>query len=308
MIVTITINPAVDKSTSTEKLVPEKKLRCSDMMVEAGGGGINVSKALTRLGAPNTAITTSGGINGTRLEQCLREGGITYRALPFTGETRENLVVLETTSNNQFRFVLPGPALGPAVEDAILEALASLPQRPELVIGSGSLAPGCSPAFYARIAEWCRRAGARCIIDCSGEPLLLAARAGVYLLKPNLNELSQLAGREKLETGQVISAAKQLLHEGRCEVVVVSLGAQGALLVTPASHFLVPAPTVKKQSTVGAGDSMVAGMAFQLAKNESLENMLRFGVACGTAATMQPGTRLFDPADAYRLYQWLQQD
>ncbi|KIC91013.1 1-phosphofructokinase family hexose kinase [Flavihumibacter sp. ZG627] len=307
MILTITVNPAVDKSTSTEKLVAEKKMRCTEMVVEAGGGGINVSKALSRLGAPNKAIITSGGINGMQLEKCLQEAGIQYFAVPIHGDTRENVVLLETSSNSQYRLVLPGPTLSAKVEDAILDALASIQEKPEMIIASGSLPPGFAPGFYARVASYSQRNGIRCIIDCSGEPLLLAARAGVYLLKPNLNELSQLAGRDHLETDQVLGAAKQLLHEGRCEVVVVSMGPQGALMVTPGSHLLVPAPTVKKISTVGAGDSMVAGMAYQLMKNESLENMIRFGIACGTAATMQPGTKLFDPADAYRLYGWLQQ-
>lgn len=307
MIITITPNPAVDKSTSTEQLIPEKKLRCTEMVVEAGGGGINVSKALTKLGAPNTAITTSGGFNGQQLEACLKKENITCIPIPIPGETRENMVVMEARSNNQFRFVLPGPALSETDADTILSALAALPQLPSLIVGSGSLPPGFKTDFYARIARFAQSNNIPCLIDCSGEPLLKAAEAGVFLLKPNLNELSQLTGKEKLETSEVREAAQQLLHSGRCKMVVVSLGAQGALLVTPDSHLHVTAPTVKKQSTVGAGDSMVAGMAYQLWKGASPEDMVRFGVACGTAATMNPGTRLFNTADVTRLYQWMQQ-
>ncbi|MFN7118046.1 MAG: PfkB family carbohydrate kinase [Saprospiraceae bacterium] len=111
MILTVTPNPAVDKSTRTTQLIPEKKLRCSDMVVEAGGGGINVSKGLQRLGAPNMALITSGGFNGKQLEACLQEERISYHTIQIPGETRENIVVLEEQSNNQFRFVLPGPTL-----------------------------------------------------------------------------------------------------------------------------------------------------------------------------------------------------
>ncbi|MBC6492878.1 1-phosphofructokinase family hexose kinase [Flavihumibacter stibioxidans] len=307
MIITITPNPAVDKSTSTEQLVPEKKLRCTEMVVEAGGGGINVSKALTRLGAPNMAIITSGGINGQQLEACLKQENILYNAVSVSGETRENMVVLETNSNNQFRFVLPGPTLDGTDADKILSALAGLPDKPKLIVGSGSLPPGFNTDFYARIAAYANANGIPCLIDCSGEPLLKAAETGVFLLKPNLHELSQLTGKEKLETGEVLDAARQLLQSGRCQMVVVSLGAQGALLVTRDQHLQVSAPTVKKQSTVGAGDSMVAGMAYQIWKNASPEDMVRYGVACGTAATMNPGTQLFQVADVNRLYQWLQQ-
>lgn len=307
MIITITPNPAVDKSTSTEQLIPEKKLRCTQMVVEAGGGGINVSKALTKLGAPNTAIITSGGFNGSQLEACLEKDSIHFLRVPIQGETRENMVVLESNSNNQFRFVLPGPSLGATDADQILNTLSTLAQKPALIVGSGSLPPGFPTDFYARIASFASANGIPCLIDCSGEPLLKAAEAGVFLLKPNLNELSQLTGKDKLETSEVKEAARQLLHTGRCKMVVVSLGAQGALLVTQNSHLQVAAPTVKKQSTVGAGDSMVAGMAYQIWKGASPEDMVRFGVACGTAATMNPGTQLFDPADVNRLFHWLNQ-
>ena len=133
----------------------------------------------------------------------------------------------------------------------------------------------------------------------------LAVEAGVYLVKPNLSELSQLVGVSSLETDQVVDAAQVLLKKGTCKMVVVSLGAQGALLVSPEQVIQVPAPTVKKQSTVGAGDSMVAGMSYQIWKNASAADIIRFGVACGTAATMNPGTQLFNPKDVERLYSWL---
>jgi 6-phosphofructokinase 2 len=306
MILTVTPNPAVDKSTRTNQLIPEKKLRCSELVVEAGGGGVNVSKGLIRLGAPNHALITSGGFNGQQLETCLKKEGLTYSTVAIPGETRENLVVLEEQSNNQFRFVLPGPTLGEETELNLLEAIQNMPKKPAIIVGSGSLPPGFSENFYAKLALLAERIGAKAIIDCSGKPLELAVEAGVYLIKPNLHELSQLAGLLALETDQVVDAAQKLLEKGRCEVVAVSLGAQGALLVTKNQVLSVPAPTVKKLSTVGAGDSMVAGMTYQLSKGGSAVEMIRYGVACGTAATMNPGTKLFNIPDVDRLYNWLQ--
>lgn len=305
MILTVTPNPAVDKSTRTTQLIPEKKLRCANMVVEAGGGGINVSKGLQRLGAPNRALLTSGGFNGKQLEDCLRKEEISYTPIQIPGETRENIVVLEEQSNNQFRFVLPGPTLQQGIEEEILEEIKNLPLVPDLIVGSGSLPPGFNDNFYARLVTLANQIGSRPIIDCSGKALELAVAAGVYLIKPNLNELSQLVGVPALETDQVVDAAQILLKKGSCRIVAVSMGAQGALLVSKDQVIRVPAPTVKKQSTVGAGDSMVAGMGFQIWKNAAPADIIRYGVACGTAATMNPGTQLFQPADVERLFDWL---
>lgn len=305
MILTVTPNPAVDKSTRTTQLIPEKKLRCSDMVVEAGGGGINVSKGLQRLGAPNMALITSGGFNGKQLEACLQEERISYHTIQIPGETRENIVVLEEQSNNQFRFVLPGPTLQAEIEEDILCAIKNLPFAPEIIVGSGSLPPGFNDNFYARLVTLANQLGAKPIIDCSGKPLELAVAAGVYLVKPNLNELSQLSGVPVLETDQVVEAAQSLLKSGSCRMVTVSLGSQGAILVNKDQVIRVPAPTVKKQSTVGAGDSMVAGMCYQVWKNAVAADIIRYGVACGTAATMNPGTQLFQPAEVERLFDWL---
>lgn len=303
MIVTLTMNPAVDKSTSVEKLMPEHKLRCSPLVTEAGGGGINVSKALKKLGQESLAVFPAGQINGSILENYLCSQEINFRTIPISGETRENMVVRESTTNAQYRFVLPGPSLSQAEADAALELVKTV--APRIIVASGSLPPGVSDDFYGHLAELAQSIKARIIVDCSGPALLKAASKGVYLLKPNLRELSLLAGKEELQLDDVDEAAQEILNQGLCEVMVVSLGAGGALLVTKDHYEHIPAPTVKKQSTVGAGDSMVAGMVWMLAAGKSLAEMVRFGVACGTAATMNPGTELFHKADVEKLFNWL---
>lgn len=305
MIVTITINPAVDKSSSTEKLMPEKKLRCTDMVTEAGGGGINVSKAINKLGGESFAIFPAGGINGQVLENAFREHGIAYKAIPVETETRENIVIVETGSNSQYRFVMPGGELKPDIIDTIEKTLNTLPEKPSIIVASGSLSPGLPDDFYAKIAAFAKKLGAKCIVDTSGKPLELAMQSGVYLMKPNVNELARLAGKDELQLYEVDNAAMELINKKACEVIVVSLGAAGALIVTAEGVDHVPAPTVRKKSTVGAGDSMVAGMVWMLEQGKSIKEMVRFGVACGTAATMNPGTELFRKEDAMRLYQWI---
>lgn len=305
MIVTITMNPAVDKTTEVDALLPEKKLRCAEARVEAGGGGINVSKAIKKLGGSSLAIFPSGGLNGKLLESFLSESGIDYKSIPIKGNTRESFTVDELRTHAQYRFVLPGPPLETEQIDAVFQILNSLNPVPTYIIASGSLPPGAPENFFQQLAATAKKLGARCIIDSSGKPLELAVHEGVYLLKPNLSELCSLAGKASLELNQVDDAALEIINKGECEVMVVSLGPSGALLVTRDGYEHIPAPTVKKTTTVGAGDSMVAGMVYKLEQGAPIKEVVRFGVACGTAATMNRGTELFRTEDVDRLYDWM---
>jgi 6-phosphofructokinase 2 len=307
MIATITINPAVDKSTTLDKLIPEKKLRCSDLRIEAGGGGINVSKAIEKLGGKSLAMFPSGGANGKLLEKILLENKIPFKSIPVENETRESFTATELSTNAQYRFVMPGGNLNSTELDFCLTAITELNPLPSIIIGSGSLPPGVPDDFFARLAVISKKRGVKLIVDTSGKPLHLAAQEGVYLLKPNLSELCSLVNKDYLQMSEVDEAAKQVIRNGHCEVMVVSMGPAGAMLVTKEIHEKIPAPTVKKLSTVGAGDSMVGGMAWMLEQGKPLLEIVRFGVACGTAATMNAGTQLFKKEDVYRLYEWINQ-
>lgn len=299
------MNPAVDKSATTEKLIPEKKLRCSDIIIEAGGGGINVSKAIKNLGGQSLAIFPSGGVNGKLLEDYLDEEKIKYKTIPIAANTRENFTITEHSTNAQYRFVLPGSKFNKVEIDLVFKKLSLLNPAPSIIVASGSLPPGVPDDFFARLAAIAKKMKAKCIIDTSGIPLQLAAKEGVYLLKPNLSELCSLVGKDYLQLSEIDEAANQVIEQGHCEVVVVSMGPSGAIVVTKDGYERIPAPTVKKLSTVGAGDSMVGGMVWMLEQGKSIETMARFGVACGTAATMNPGTRLFRKEDVYNLYEWI---
>lgn len=305
MIVTITMNPALDKTTSVDALIPEKKLRCEAAQVEAGGGGINVSKAIRKLGGSSLAIFPSGGLNGQLLEKFLNDAGINYKSIPIEGNTRESFTVDESRTHAQYRFVLPGPELKPEQVDSVFQILNTMTPAPSYIIASGSLPPGVPENFFQQLAACAKKLGARCIIDSSGKPLELAVHEGVYLLKPNLSELCALAGKSSLELNQVDDAALEIINKGECEVMVVSLGPSGALLVTRDGYEHIPAPTVKKTTTVGAGDSMVAGMVYKLERGAPIKEVVQFGVACGTAATMNRGTELFKMEDVDRLFDWM---
>jgi 6-phosphofructokinase 2 len=305
MILTVTFNPAIDKSTSVDRLIPEKKLRCEGLVSEAGGGGINVSKALHELGAESSALFLAGGNNGKLLGRLLSEGGIDCRVIPVGEETRESFTVHETGTNAQYRFILPGAELQQAAIEAVLEAIGTVQPLPRFVVASGSLPPGAPDDIYAQLARRCRALGALLVVDTSGIPLQRALEAGVFLIKPNLSELCALVERSHLELHEVNEAAQEVISGGGCAALVVSMGPAGALAITKDGEWRIPAPVVRKLSTVGAGDSMIAGICCSLQQGKDFVDAARFGVACGTAATMNPGSQLFRKQDAERLYEWI---
>jgi 6-phosphofructokinase 2 len=303
-IATLTLNPALDKSTGVDRIVPDKKLRCDALQIDAGGGGINVSKGIRKLGGESTAVFPAGGATGAKLKSILQTAGIATKTVELKEDTRENISVSEHFSGVQYRFTMPGTPLSETEAAACLDALFA--ENPDLVVASGSMPPGLPDTYYKTVAERCLEVGAKLVIDTSGPALQAALDVGVFLLKPNLGELSALAGVEKLEMNKVDDAALEIIGRGYCEVVVVSLGPQGALLVTKDGFEHIPAPTVLKKSTVGAGDSMVAGMVWSLGQGKDYREMVQMGVACGSAATQNPGTELFKAEDAFSLFEWIQ--
>lgn len=302
-IVTLTVNPALDKSTVFKGLVAEQKIRCETPHYDAGGGGINVSKAIHRLGGKSLCIVTSGGSSGRKLEKLIGDEGIDTMVIPVENPTRENLIALEVNSNSQYRFGFPGEPLSEAEMEAVLDSVRSC--KPQFLVASGSLSEGMPTDFYQRVAAIARDNGSRLVVDTSGEPLEKILEVGAYLIKPNIGELARLTKTERLDSDEAEEAARQIISDGKIEIVVVSLGPQGALLVSRDETHHIPAPHVKKRSTVGAGDSMVGGMVWALAQHLPLRDVIRWGVACGSAATMNQGTQLFQAEDAKRLYDWL---
>jgi 6-phosphofructokinase 2 len=304
-ILTITLNPTVDKSTTVDNIKPEKKLRCTPPKYEPGGGGVNVSRGLARFSIPSTALITSGGRTGELLQELLKKEDVSILPVHVSAETRENFIVVDTSHNEQYRFGMPGEDITDKEIKALDDKINSLSPFPEIVVVSGSLPAGIDAGYMRTLVKTLKEKGAKVIVDTSGDALTEVLKEGVYLLKPNLGELGSLTGNDNLDNHSADEAAKQLIDEGKAEIVVVSLGPQGAYLVSKDECIHVPAPSVKKRSTVGAGDSMVAGMVSVLAKGGSLTEMARMGVACGSAATMAEGTGLFTKENAERLYKWL---
>lgn len=303
-IVTLTLNPAIDKSTSVNAIVPDRKLRCTRPVFEPGGGGINVSRAIKKLGGDSTAIYLAGGYSGKHLQHLLDLEGIDSLVIEFEGQTRENLIVVDESSNSQYRFGMPGPELKENDWQQCLDVLASS-SGVEYIVASGSLPEGVPLDFFGRLACISKKVKAKLIVDTSGEPLRHATNEGVFMIKPNLGELSNLYGTDELQEADVLKAARAIIANGGSEVMVISMGASGAMLVTKDEVIEAPSPTVRKRSTVGAGDTMVAGMVLGLSRGYSWLEVLQYGIAAGTATTMNPGTELCKKEDVERLYAWL---
>ena len=303
-IVTITFSPCIDKSTSVASLVPEKKLHCSIPKLEPGGGGINIARAIKKLGGESIAIFPSGGYTGKYFNHLLEKENIPSVIIETNNETRENIIVFDESSTNQYRFGMPGTALNESEWKQCLTAVEEINDI-EFIIASGSLPPGVPSNIYAQLARIAKNKNAKFVVDTSGEALKQAVEEGVYLLKPNLGELCSLAGKATLQTMEVKDVARAIIEKEKCEVMMVSMGADGAMLVTKDMAEIIIAPTVIRKSTVGAGDSMLAGIIFYLSKGRGIVEAAQYGVACGTAATLNTGTELCKKEDADKLYEMI---
>ncbi|MEO8406416.1 MAG: 1-phosphofructokinase family hexose kinase [Chitinophagaceae bacterium] len=299
-ILTVTFSPCIDKSTSAPSLIPDKKLRCSRPVMEPGGGGINVARAIKKLGGETTAVFPSGGYSGVFFNQLMHDEQVSSVIVETVATMRENIIIREESTNRQYRFGMPSTNLTVAECTRMLQAIRSADDLSFMVI-SGSIGPDVPVNIFAQIANIAREKNAKLVVDTSGEALKNAIKEDIYFIKPSIHELASLVNKSQLLSSEVEMAARQVLENSCCKNIVVSMGNAGALLVTKTRQFTVAAPLVKVKSTVGAGDSMVAGIVFALSDGQTLEEALQYGVAAGTAATMNAGTGLCKKADVEKL-------
>lgn len=300
-IVTLTLNPSVDVYGKVKIIRPWHKVRCHDVRRDAGGGGINVARAVHLLGGEATAIYLAGGPTGDQLQELLKGNIQEVKRVNTVSSTRESFIIVETQSGLEFRYVLPGQGIREPEWRECLDVLGKLRPAPEFIVASGSLPPGSPEDFYARVARLARRVKARMVLDTSGDALKAALEEKIYLLKPNRRELGDLLGGQ-LEDYETEDVARKMIADRKCDLLALTLGADGALLAWDEGTVRVPTPEVKVVSSVGAGDSFLGGFVLKLAMGEPLVEAFRFGVAAGTAALLTPGTELCRLEDARRLY------
>ena len=300
-VLTITMNPAIDISTSVERVQPTRKLRCAPARRDPGGGGINVARVTDRLGSDATALYPAGGVCGQMLRKLVEQENIRSIAIPISEETREDFTVVETTTGHEYRFVSVGPRLSETEWRNCLEAARAFRDPVDFVVASGSLPLGVPDDFYALIAEIARGRSAPFALDTSGPPLRAALDHGVDLLKPSLGELRELTGQPLADPASCVGACKSLVASGQSKMVALTLGSQGAILATPEGAWRAWPLPIHAVSTVGAGDSFLAAMVCALASGLPPLEAFRHGVAAGSAALLSVGTQLCRAEDARAL-------
>ncbi len=290
-ILTVTLNPALDVTTHVAALKPRQKLRCSSPVLHAGGGGINVSRAIRELGGESRAFVALGGSTGIQLQIVLRRSGLATDLWQLTGETRTSFTVMEDGTGEPYRFVMPGPTVSPGEAVAILHKLEQIILHyPGYVVASGSLPPGIPSDFYGRLAAICRKLGSRFIVDTHGEALRAAARERPFLIRANHLEAQELVGGEANRAAHVL--ARQLVEGGYTETAIIAIGDRGAILSTRDGETEIRPPRVQMKSGVGAGDSFVAALVFALASGWSMTDAARYGVAAAASAVTTDATEL----------------
>jgi 6-phosphofructokinase 2 len=304
-IITITLNPSVDQSCTTSVVKDERKLKCSQPQYDPGGGGLNVSRVIKRLGGQTKAFYPAGGCTGNLLKRLLDSEELDHVSIHVQGATRLNFHVIEESTDRQFRFNMPGIAMEDGEFKDLLRDLKEFTPHPDYIVASGSIPPGLDSSCLQDIAELAGEVNAKLIVDSSGEALQKALGKGLFLIKPNLREFSELIGRQLKNQDQIVEEAKNIIDQHNVSVVVVSMGQAGTIFVSAEESGHIQTPYVPINSRIGAGDSMLAGLTLQLSQDKALKDAVMFGVAAGTAAVMTPGTELCRKEDVERLYKIL---
>ena len=304
-IITLTLNPALDLAVTADGVVPGRKLRVSEPVIEPGGGGVNVARAVDRLGGSALAIAVLGGLSGARLARLMREGGHALTRIAIDGETRQSLTVNDAGDGVQYRFVLPGPPWPEGQAQLVLDGVAERLAEGALLVLSGSQPPGLSAGFPADMAALASTHGARLIVDTSGPALarLIAEPplARPFLLRLDEAEAARQSGGQMDDASAAVDFAQSLVARGVASVVVVARGAEGSVLAGEGQRLGCVPPSVTVKSKVGAGDSFTAGFVLALARGEGFAAALRGGTAAAAAAVMTPSTELCRGEDTARI-------
>ncbi len=305
-IVTLTLNPAVDSSCTTDRVRPLHKVRTTNERFEPGGGGINVARVVNELGGESFAVFLAGGRSGAVLEELVRDAGVMAHQIHIDEPTRVSHVVYEASTRQEYRFTPEGPRVATREWQAALDFIALLDV--DFVVASGSLPRGVPDDVYAALAADVRRRGGRLVLDTSGPPLAATLEEGVFLAKPSRGEFAALMGHQLDDRQTLEEAARELIGRGRVNLLAVTLGHDGAMLASSQGIKWLTPPEIEPKSAVGAGDSFVAGMVHGLAGGEPVDRAFALGVAAGTATVLTAGSELCRKADVMRFWEPLCRD
>jgi 1-phosphofructokinase family hexose kinase len=289
MIYTITLNPALDREMTVSNILLNQVLRASEVRIDIGGKGFNVSRALLALGMESIAIGFIGGTVGEQLASGLAGLGINTELIRISSETRTNLSVVDEQHQNHLKINESGPQVSQAEAEAMLKKISELARKNDWWILSGSTPPGIPEGYVSEIVRRIRIANAFAVVDMDGECLQEACKAGALLVKPNAPEASELAGIEISSMATAVAALKSI-HRLGARQVAISLGKVGAVYYDGVATWCAIPPAICERNPIGAGDAMLAGMVYGLQRQLTEDNILRWGVACGAAVASLDGT------------------
>ncbi len=300
MIYTVTLNPAVDRELTVPAIEFDTVLRATEQRVDCGGKGFNVSRMVAQLGGENVALGFAGGRSGEMLRDMLHERGIATDFVWVDGETRTNVSIV--TAGKHIKVNESGAAVSAEKQQLLIDTIQKHAKRDDWWVLAGSLPPGVSADFYAQLISILKTAGANVILDASGEALRLGVAAAPNLIKPNEHEASDLTGESDPK-----AAAQAIMQMGVANVII-SLGADGILLVQDDAITHIQPPPIEEANPIGAGDALVGGVVWALDSGLSLADAAYWGIACGTVAATLPGTAFGNRAQVEEVVGQLQRD
>ncbi|HKL42427.1 MAG TPA: 1-phosphofructokinase [Clostridia bacterium] len=294
MIITVTLNPAVDKTINIDSFKINSVNRVWKSRKDAGGKGINVSKVLMELGENSVATGFLGGETGLAIKHYMEKIKINDKFITVAGETRENLKIVDPENNTFTDINDIGPSINNNNIDLLKKTIHELTVENELIVFSGSIPIGCPEEIYKELIEIAHKNDAYVILDTYGKPFKLALDGKPDLIKPNIEELEAYFNQKLEKIDEIVNIVQNKIIPKGIPSVVVSLGVEGALLINKDYYYKTTGLKVKVESTVGAGDAMVAGIAFSIKNNFDSKLQLLYGSAAATGNIMTPGTQTGD--------------
>ncbi len=300
-IITVTLNPTIDITYLVSELVFDDTNRALGVLKDPGGKGIDVSRVISELGGNSKAFVLLGGYTGYEIKDRLKKLGLNLEVINIKGETRTNVIIEDNYTHDQIRINAPGPEISPEEREWFLKKLLSLKPQDGFLVLSGSIPRGFEPDIYRVLIDEFNQKGFKCILDADGEPLKEGVKAKPFMIKPNTYELERLLDMSIKKIDDYIEAGKKLLEDG-IEIIIMSMGAKGAILACESGFYRAVPPRVAVQSTVGAGDSLVAAFVWNYSQSGDPVDAFKWGVAAGTATALTPGTQLCSRIDVENLY------
>jgi 6-phosphofructokinase 2 len=300
MIATVTLNPSLDKTVTVDGLTVDEANRWTSLRRDPGGKGINVSRVVRELGGKTIAYGFIGGIDGETLKHLLKHQRVPFDFTPIREDIRSNFIITDLKTHRQTRIDAPGPHISRDELKKLTTKVARMEPKSDFLVFAGSVPPGVPDDIYRQLIDKAKKSDIKTVLDSDEKWLQEGIKAKPNIIKPNVHEAEELLDTELRDEAAIARAAKALVSQG-IEVVAISRSKDGLIVATEEKILKIIPPQVEIRSTVGAGDSTVAGLVLKLSQGYGIDEACRWAVAAGTAATLTPGTELCRREDVERL-------